>query len=336
MTRRTFVATAGAALAAPPAIRSGLGFSPDCFVVSRPPRTPLEYMEKAYSAGAGGAQAYFDAKSMEPEYLRKLRSRCEELGMFLEITTRLPEEDTTLFENTIKAAKEAGARCLRAVCLGGRRYETFNDLDSWKKFVADSKAKLARAVPLLEKHKFALGVENHKDWIMEEMVPLLKSYSSEYLGSCIDFGNNMSLLENPMEVVEALAPFAVCTSIKDMAVEEYEDGFLLAEVALGEGLIDIKKAVGVLQKARPKVKITIDMLTRDPLKVPCLTDKYWVTFPERNGRHLARMLSLVRKNKPAKPLLRVSQLDRESQLKVELENLQKSVLYARDVLGLKA
>ncbi len=319
-----------------PPLRSGLGFSPDCFVVSRPPRTPLEYLEKAYAAGAGGAQAYFDARSMEPDYLKRLRRRVEELGVFLEITTRLPGEDTAEFENVVKAAKEAGAGCLRAVCLGGRRYETFNDLGSWKKFVDESKARIARAVPLLEKHKLALGVENHKDWIMVEMVPLLRSYSSEYLGSCIDFGNNLSLLEDSMDVVQALAPFAVCTSIKDMAVDEYEEGFLLQEVALGEGVIDIKKAVGILRQARPKVKITIDMLTRDPLKVPCLTGKYWITFPDRNGLHLARMLSFVRKHKPSKPLVMISQLDRESQLRAEMENLRKSVLFARDELGLKA
>jgi sugar phosphate isomerase/epimerase len=323
------------ALSAPPPLQSGLGFSPDCFVVSRPPRTPLEYLEKSVAAGAGGAQAYFDPESMEPESLKKLRQRVEELGAFLEITTRLPAGDPAEFEAVIKAAKEAGAGCLRAVCLGGRRYETFNDLDAWKSFVADSKARIARVAPLLEKHKFALGVENHKDWIMEEMVPLLKSYSSEYLGSCIDFGNNMSLLEDSMDVVQALAPFVVCTSIKDMAVDEYEDGFLLQEVALGEGVLDIRKAVGILRQARPKVRITIDMLTRDPLKVPCLTDKYWVTFPERNGRVLARMLSFVRKHKPSRPLVMISQLDRESQLKAEMENLRRSVIFARDQLGLK-
>ena len=36
------------------------------------------------------------------------------------------------------------------------------------------------------------------------------------------------------------------------------------------------------------------MITRDPLKVPCLTDRYWATFADLPGRHLARTLSLVR------------------------------------------
>ena len=85
-----------------------------------------------------------------------------------------------------------------------------------------------------------VGVENHKDWTVEEMVPLLKSYSSDYLGACIDFGNNMSLLDDPMDVVEGLAPFVINTHIKDMAVEEYADGFLLSEVPLGEGILDLK------------------------------------------------------------------------------------------------
>jgi len=77
------------------------------------------------------------------------------------------------------------------------------------------------------------------------------------------------------------------------------------------------------------------MLTRDPLKIPCLTDKYWLTFPERNGRYLAKALSYVRKNKGER-LVRVSELDREAQLRLELDNLHLSVAYARDELGLRA
>ena len=42
------------------------------------------------------------------------------------------------------------------------------------------------------------------------------------------------------------------------------------------------------------------MITRDPLKVPCLTEGYWVTFPDLPGRHLAHTLSLVREP-PAEP-----------------------------------
>jgi hypothetical protein len=116
-------------------------------------------------------------------------------------------DDTSQFETTVRAAKEAGAHCLRSVCLSGRRYENFETMEQWRAFVADSKARLARGV--VDRMRFPLGIENHKDWTIEEMVPLLKSYSSEYLGCCIDWGNNVALLDDPYELAEQLGPYAV-------------------------------------------------------------------------------------------------------------------------------
>ena len=336
MTRRTFLGASAAGAATfgqTPAVRTSMGLTPDAFAILRPPRTALEFLEKAHSIGAGGVQATL--ASTEPEYLKRVRRRTEELGMYFELLLPLPPEDTTQFEQFVRAGKEAGALCIRTACLSGRRYETFATLEQWKAFVADSKARIARAVPIVEKHRLPLGIENHKDWTAEEMPVLLKSYSSEYLGANIDFGNNLSLLDDPMELIEALAPFVFNTHIKDMGVEEYEDGFLLSEVPLGQGILDLKRIVPMLQSKRPGLRFSLDMLTRDPLRIPCLTEKYWVTFPERNGRYLARTLALVRAHKPRRPLPRISGLDREAQLKLELEILTECLRYAREELGLR-
>src|SRR5205807_834519 len=82
---------------------------------------------------------------------------------------------------------------------------------------------------------------NHKDWRAEELITLLKRAGGDHLGICLDVGNSISLLEDPMEVVETLAPRAFTTHFKDMAVEEYRDGFSLSEVPLGQGLIDLPR-----------------------------------------------------------------------------------------------
>jgi hypothetical protein len=224
---------------------------------------------------------------------------------------------------------------LRSVCLSGRRYETFNTLAEWKTFVAESHARLARAIRIVEKVRIPMGLENHKDWTAEEMVPLLKQYSSEYLGTCIDWGNNMSLCDDPVELIEALAPWSLNSHIKDMAVEEYADGFYLSEVALGQGLLPLKRLTASLLKAQPRTKFSLDMLTRNPLVIPCLTEKYWATFPQRNGVYLARMLRLVRANKPPQPLVRLEGMDQEARVRLEQDNVRLSVDYARDQLGLR-
>jgi sugar phosphate isomerase/epimerase len=333
VTRRHFLSASAASAAFQPAARCKMGLSPDCFVILRPPRTAHDLIEQAHAVGAGGIQV--PLTSFEPDYLKKVRARAEQLGMYLEVTTSLPGPDTSQFEKTLQAAKEVGAECIRTVCLSGRRYETFNSLEQWKAFVADSMQKIERALPIANRLKMPVGIENHKDWTVEDYVAILKKYSSEYLGVCIDFGNNVALLDDPMEVVEALAPYVINTHIKDMGVEEYEDGFLLSEVPLGTGICDLKRMVAILQKARPSVKFSLDFLTRDPLKITCLTEKYWVTFPERNGKYLARALAMVRKNKPAQPLPRVTHLDRETQLRIERDNVARSIAYARDELGLR-
>jgi hypothetical protein len=235
----------------------------------------------------------------------------------------------------VRAAKEAGACCLRSVCLGGRRYETFSTLEEWNAFAAQSRARLARAVKIVEKHRFPLGLENHKDWTVEEMLPLLRSYGSEYLGACIDFGNNISLCDDPVALVEALAPYAVNSHIKDMAVEEYPDGFLLSEVPLGQGMLPLPSMLATIQKARPGAKFSLDMLTRNPLRIPCLTEKYWATFPARGGVHLARALRAVRANRPSRPLPSIDALGQEERVRLEQANVRESVEYARDKLALR-
>ena len=60
-----------------------------------------------------------------------------------------------------------------------------------------------------------------------------------------------------------------------------------------------------LRSKDPHIPFDLEMITRDPLKIPVFTDKYWVTFDDAYsplpGRDLARVLEIVRKNKPKNP-----------------------------------
>jgi hypothetical protein len=113
-------------------------------------------------------------------------------------------------------------------------------------------------------------------------------------------------------------------------VASYPEGFLLSEMPLGEGMLDMRRIVETIRHARPETRLTLEMITRDPLKVACLTDAYWATFPQRNGLYLARTLRMVRE----RPLPVVSGLTREAQLRQEEDNVKISLTYARERLGL--
>lgn len=312
MTRRAFMA---AAALLPAAARSRMGVATTCYMSYRKFRDTLEFLEHANSIGAGGIQSALT--SLEPDYLDKVERRSKELGMFVEVMSGLPRTDMSQFVRTMEAAKRIGALCVRSACLGGRRYETFATLEEWRKFVADSHAAVAKAVPVAERLKIPFALENHKDWTAEEFVSLLRKYDSPQLGVCLDTGNNIALLDDPMEVVERLLPYTVSTHIKDMGVAPAPDGFLLSEVPFGQGILDIPKIVGMIPS---RAKLTLEMITRDPLRVPVFTDKYWATFPDRNGIVLAKAMRVVQEKASKLPVL--STLTKEEQLRTEEENVR--------------
>jgi sugar phosphate isomerase/epimerase len=251
--------------------------------------------------------------------------------MFIEVITGLPRDGSDTFEKTVQGAKEAGALAIRVACLSGRRYETFSTHAEWKDFADKSRDGVIRAASIAEKHKMPVAIENHKDWTSDELVKILKQISSEYVGACLDTGNNIALLEDPMAVVEALAPYALSTHMKDMGLAEMAEGFELSEVPFGEGTLDLRKVVKTISAARPKTRYTLEMMTRNPLKVPCLTTKYWATFPDRSGYSLVVTLQNARSNK--KPLPRVDGLDPTARQKLEEENVRKCLDYSRRELG---
>ena len=299
-----------------------------------PPFTDtLQMIEYSSSAGFGGVQ--FSVSGWDQVYAQKVKKRVEELELFLEGQIRLPKDDSDLkrFSAEVSAAKEAGVDILRTACLSGRRYETFDTMSAFQEFKTKSINSLKLAEPVVRKSGVKLAVENHKDWRIEEMIDILHLIDSEWVGVTLDTGNNISLLEDPMEVVEALAPYAFTVHLKDMAVEEYDDGFLLAEINLGDGYLDIEKMITVIRKHNPDIRFNLEMITRDPLKIPCLTEGYWATFDEFPASDLAGFLYQIKKAKSTSPLTVISNNPSDDKLALEIENNKASLKYARQRLG---
>jgi sugar phosphate isomerase/epimerase len=233
----------------------------------------------------------------------------------------------------VRTARQAGANVIRVVMLPGRRYERFDSADEFRKLARRGLQSLRLAEPVAARHQVRLAVENHKDQRIPERLDVFRQISSEHVGACVDLGNSFALLEDPIAVVEAYAPWAFSVHLKDQAVAEYEDGFLFADVPLGEGFLELARMVKILRDAKPEVRFSLELITRDPLKVPCLTEKYWATFAELPGRDLARTLRVVRANRCDR-LPHVSDRPLEEQVKLEEENVTKCLAYARENLVL--
>ena len=168
---------------------------------------------------------------------------------------------------------------------------------------------------------------------LQLMLELMEMIDSEWIGVTLDTGNNISFMEDPMKVIETLAPYAFSTHIKDMAYKRYEEGILLSEVPLGEGVVDLRQAVNLCQTYYPEVTFNIETITRNPLKIPCLTNNYWQTFDhDSSGKELANILRTAKSSDFELPT--ITGKSPEERLRFEEENNIKSFRYARKVLEL--
>jgi sugar phosphate isomerase/epimerase len=346
MTRRELLTTAGGTLAwlSAPAIAR--------------PQTPSQAMLKnmggegpgfGHRNRAGGFDILEHCRSLGlgvvrltvprggPEAVRALRTKLDSHGMRCIVSVAPPRSDDSVaaYEASIAAARELGAITTQS-SFTARRYEEFDAFEPFKASFEAHKKSVERAEPILRKNKMRLAIENHKGWRAAEHAAWIRKIGSEYVGVCYDFGNNIALCEPPEETYRLLAPLTFYVSFKDMAVAPYEDGFLLSEVALGDGILDIPGMVKGLQQRDPGMVFALEMITREPLKIPVFTEKYWATFDDSYsplpGRDVARTLDLVRKSK--KPLTTTAGLSPADGLKLEDDLINRSIAYARKHLSL--
>ena len=302
------------------------------------PALPAEaFIDLCRSYGADGCQLdVSQLASTEPAYLDGVRRRLGEARLFVELSAsgKAALEDDQRFSDLAAVARRLGAMRMRVAILHGRRYEDFKTMASWREFADHWRQTLPRRKRVLDKERLPVGIENHKDWTADELVELVRSVDSPHLGACVDFGNNLALLEDPLETATKLAPFAVTTHLKDMAVRPYERGFELSEVPLGTGICPLARMIEVLTAARPDVPLSLEMITRDPLKVPFLDEAYWATYEKRDDGKIDRFRAGLLSKARTEPLPRISDQTYEAKVAAEDDNVRRSTEFARKTLHL--
>lgn len=290
----------------------------------------LDVLDHTRSMGIGGLQV--GQEGWTRELAQEVRSTCESYDMRLEGMIRLPQAagDVERFTRELRLGQEAGATLFRTT-LGGRRYEVFSRRDDYVMWYSQALRSLALAEAVARRLKVKVAVENHKDLETSELLRVMQKLASPHVGVCLDTGNSLALLENPLEVVESLAPYTLTVHLKDLAVSLADKGFKMAEVPLGKGVLPLERMVKILRKDAPQADFYLEMITREPLLIPCLEESYWATFDQKSGRDLARTLAWVREHQKA-VLPVFNSLNQEAKLALEEKNITDSLSYAGQML----
>ena len=293
---------------------------------------PIRFLRHCRSLGAGGAHVGLGVMSSGES--GRFREETQQHGEFVDAILSPPEDESDLprFEAEVKTASEVGVQSARTVIIPGRRYERFPSFEEFQEYERRGRRMVELAAPIVEKYRVPLAIENHKDQRIEDRVKLLEHIDSEYVGACVDTGNSFALLDDVYGSIEALAPYAFSVHFKDQALAEYEDGFLLADIPLGQGSFDLKRMMRILRAKKPELRFSLEIITRDALKVPCLRDEYWNSVPDASGSDLARSLRFVKKHQAQGQV--ISRLPLVRQVEIEDANIAVSLQYACQKLHL--
>lgn len=264
-------------------------------------------------------------ESRDYTYLTGLRTRIEELQLYLELGTGGTDPDQ--LEDLIRVAHMLGSSVLRTF-LGIDRSQGERHRHNYLEKATQNLKKVAATA---ERYKLKIGVENRGDLNCREILDLISSVGSPWVGICFDTGNPLATVEDPIKVAKAFAPHVCTVHLKDYRVLRTEAGVVLVGCALGEGVLDLPEILRLLSKSNPDLHLNIETpLSKVP--VPCIKQEFLEQFPGLTALDLAALLRLAETGQLEGYPDPLAGEEKEA-LAYEEEMVCRSVDYARQVLG---
>jgi sugar phosphate isomerase/epimerase len=189
--------------------------------------------------------------------------------------------------------------------------------------------------------KFA--IENHKDLFCRQTRQIIDGAGKEFVGSYLDTGNPVFVMEDPLQTVETLGPVAVTLHLRDSVVYETRTGIAVQWVPLGEGVVDFKRILAVAKEICPPVYVYIKPITgRPPQNLAILEPAFWKMWPDARASDMARFLAVAKTGHPYERDMVVEDVAGRSTIETfaaalqfqQRDHMERSVEYAKKVLDL--
>jgi 3-oxoisoapionate decarboxylase len=181
-----------------------------------------------------------------------------------------------------------------------------------------------------------IAIENHAgDMHSTELVRLVETAGTDYVGVNFDSGNALWTLEDPADALGNLGRYTVTTSLRDSAVWETPKGAAIAWTAMGEGQIDLDAFFARFDQLCPRVAVHIETISGFNREVPYLTTDFWRAWPSMPAPAFARFLAIAKQGKPRPAFEPTAGQDRTAaEQAYQKGEIERSIRYCKDVLGL--
>ena len=308
----------------------------------------LEYaaVQKLEAIQFSGLESF---RSFDPTYLARIKQRASELrlkvdggtGCICELSKSWDPKNgsaVAMLNRGLEVTHAIGAKVMR--CYMGTQLDRFGDkplTQLMEATAASFKAVRSKALDL----GVMIAVENHKDLQAWQVRDLILASGKDFVGSNLDLGNPLTLMEHPLTALETLAPYTLTSHVRDTAVYEVPEGAAVQWTALGDGSVDFKRIVKQFQTLCPNSSLHLEIITgRPPQTLPYLQQSFWKTFDGMPAADFARFVGLAKQGRPFQGFMVVEDGAKSSpEFQAALtfqqrDDLERSFKYAKEVLGL--
>ncbi|MGE0130473.1 MAG: sugar phosphate isomerase/epimerase family protein [Blastocatellales bacterium] len=277
-------------------------------------------------------------------YLKEIKKKADDLGLEIQAGTGSICPSAKSFNAKYGSAEEHLALLIRvAKTLGSRVARCYQGTADdrklpgglearWKDTIRVCKAVRSRAIDAGVK----IAIENHAgDMQAWQLANLIEECGRDYVGATLDSGNATWTLEDPMQNLEILGPYAATTGIRDSVVWETGEGASVAWTAMGDGQVDWQKYFDRFAELCPGASVQLEIISGAVRAFPFQKDEFWKFYRDIRAKEFLGFTAMAKQGKPREAFKAPEGKDRKpAEQEFQKAELEKSVRYCREVLGL--
>jgi sugar phosphate isomerase/epimerase len=188
-------------------------------------------------------------ESNDPRYLEQVRRRIENHDLF--VAYGASGLNPVEIERGVDICRALGAEVFRT-SIG---FDRSSPRASVKEELKTAKLKIQAVLGLLEKSGVKLALENHGDVTSNEMVELVEELDSPHVGICLDVGDSVFVMEDPLQALLIMLPHAFLIHFKDYGLSMTQYGCKICGTPLGRGILPLKEMLHFI-----RMENTVDRL----------------------------------------------------------------------------
>jgi sugar phosphate isomerase/epimerase len=311
--RRDFLKTLAATLAAAgPVLAQKTGapvrFGVDMYSLGAQNWTPFQQLD--FAAKWNVKVVHFSEirflGNLEPDNLKKVRARADELGLDLEIGMRSICPTSAMFDKAAGTAEEQLARMVDAARLvrspivraflgsaADRKGGIEQHIDSMVKVLKASRSRIMDG-------GVKVAIENHAgDMQARELKMLVEAAGPDFVGVCLDSGNPVWTIEDPHLTLDTLAPYVLTSHMRDSALWRTPDGVAVRWTRMGEGNMGMEDYLRKYIQKCPGKAVSLEIIVSgQPRMVRYADPAFWDLYRNTPAWEFARFLALCDKGTP--------------------------------------